>query len=590
MVFISECLQRSLKQIEWDQVYWPKCESKIADLQERIYQASLNNNKFQTHYYQNILINLAEAKLLAVKRVTTENKGKKTGGIDKQIITTNNQKIKLTRNLRIDGKALPIRRILIPKPGKVEKRPLGIPTIKDRAKQMLLKLALEPEWEAKFEPTSYGFRPGRCCQDAIEHIFTAVRYNGKKAISGIDKWVLDADLRGCYDNINHNYLLNKLNTTPLFRNQIKAWLKAGSFEGYLTTDKYDEILTNDKGTPQGGIISPLLANIALNGLEAHIKEWISKLPDPSGKYKRPSEKRESLTFVRYADDFVVIYKNKERLEQAKLEIQNWLNKTSKLELSESKTKIRPVSSGFDFLGFTIINVKRNNKPRAKIYPSKKAQIRIINKLKTTFKYMKVAPQQEMIKKLRPIVLGWTNYYRYCECTQIFSKIDFVIYNLIRKWAFRRHKKSGRVYAMNKYFPGTLTTWKKKEHYDKWVFKCLDPTDLNRKKELILPKAAWTNSTQFKKIKGNATPFNGDFKYWTKRSKTYGGFTETQTKLLIRQNYTCPLCKTKIAPYSNVHIDHIQGRKIQNAHTYQNLQLLHISCHISKTKMEKRPQT
>jgi RNA-directed DNA polymerase len=583
MVFISECTQRSLKQIEWDQVYWPKCEKKIADLQERIYQASLNNNRHKTHYYQTILINLPEAKLLAVRRVTTENKGRRTGGIDKQIITTSQQKLKLTWNLRIDGKAMPIRRIFIPKAGKNKKRPLGIPTVKDRAKQMLLKLALEPEWEAKFEPSSYGFRPGRTCHDAIEHIFTAVRYNGKKRISGIDKWVLDADLRGCYDNINHNYLLNKLNTTVLFRKQIKAWLKAGIFEGYLTTDRYDEVITNDKGTPQGGIISPLLSNIALNGLEAHLKEWVGQFPDPTGKYKRPNEKREALTFVRYADDFVVIYKDKNRLEEARLEIQNWLRKTSKLELSDTKTKITEIRYGFNFLGFRIMTLKRHGIPRTKIYPSKDAQNRITSKIKQPFKHMQAASQYDLIKKLRPIVLGWANYYKYCECTKVFCKMDYVIYNLIRTWAFRRHRTTSREYAMHKYFPGTKTVWKQKEHHDRWVFKCKEQIKGKETQEIILPKMAWITSVKFTKIKGSASPYNGDFKYWLKRSQKYGGFTETQTKLLIKQNYICPECKTYITPYSNVQIDHILGRKIPNANNYSNLQLLHIGCHLAKTR-------
>ncbi len=586
MVFISECVQRSLKQIEWDQVYWPKCEQKVAKLQERIYQASLKDNKYAKQYYQKILTTIPESKLLAVRKITTENRGKKTGGVDKQIITTNEQKIKLTRKLRIDGKAMPIRRIMIPKPGKSEKRPLGIPTIQDRAKQMLLKLALEPEWEAKFEPSSYGFRPGRSCHDAIEHIFTAVRSNGKNRISGLEKWVLDADLRGCYDNINHKYLLKKLNTMPHFQKQIKVWLKAGILEGYLTTNNYDEIITNEKGTPQGGIISPLLANIALNGLEAYLKEWIAEQPDK--KLKNRKQKRDALTFVRYADDFVVIHKDKNRLEQIQTEIQNWLNKTSKLTLSDEKTKLLPINRGFSFLGFRIIAVRKNNKPKAKIYPSKKSQVRLIEKLKINFNRLKTAPQHQLIKKLRPLIMGWANYYKYSECISVFNKIDYIIYKLIRKWALRRHQ--GRKYAMNKYFPGTITIWKNTKYTDKWIFKCKETHKNNQNKELILPKLTWTKSKKFKKIKGTATPFDGNDHYWLNRSQYYGGFTDTQRILLQKQKQKCPVCGTKIMPYTTVQIDHIKGKNIENSNNIKNLQLLHISCHIKKTKSDRTANT
>lgn len=584
MVFISDCLQCSLNKIEWAQIYWPKCEQKVAELQKCIYLASQKKKKYKTYYYQKILVNLPEARLLAVCRVTTENKGKRTGGVDKQIITSAKEKIQLSKKLKIDGKATPIRRLWIPKPGKSELRPLGIPTIKDRAKQMLLKLALEPEWEAKFEPSSYGFRPGRSCQDAIEHIFAAARYNGKGIVSGMDKWVLDADLRGCYDNIDHKYLLDKLETTPQFRKQVSAWLKAGIFEGYLTTKEYESIPTNQKGTPQGGIISPLLANIALDGLEMHLKNWNEKLPDSSGKDYHPDRRRSQIMYVRYADDFVVIYKDKARIEQAKQVIEEWFKNNSKLEIAEGKTSIKPLSKGFSFLGFRIIAVKRNNQARAKIYPSKESQLRFQKKIHDIFSTRKASAQIDLIQKLAPVIIGWGNYYKYAECQDIFRRMDFILYNLIRSWAFRRH--SSRIQAIKKYFPGNPTKWNGKIYEDRWVFKW---KYINKKKEIqeyIIPKMSWISSSKFVKIKGTKSIYDGNYEYWLKRSKRFGPFTTRQKKLLVLQKHLCPICNTKINPFSTVEIDHIKGRSIKGAEKENNLQLVHIMCHKTKTKMEK----
>lgn len=191
----------------WDKVDWKSVESRVDRVQKRIYKQSLVGNKHRVHFLQKVLISSLDAKLLAVRRVTTENKGKYTAGIDKKTYSTSEQKMRLVETLSIDGKAVPIRRVWIPKPGKADLRPLGIPIIRDRAKQKLVLMALEPEWEAKFEPNSYGFRPGRSCQDAIEAIFLMLRNKGGTKIS---KYVLDADLKGCFDNINHEYLLEKL--------------------------------------------------------------------------------------------------------------------------------------------------------------------------------------------------------------------------------------------------------------------------------------------------------------------------------------------------------------------------------------------
>ena len=261
--------------MNWKNTDWKRLQRQLQRLQRRIYQASKSGNKTKVHFLQKKLIDSPYVKLISVRRVTTENKGKRTPGLDQKVYLTPSKKYKLARILQIDGKAAPIRRVWIPKPGRVEKRPLGIPTIQDRAKQMIVLMALEPEWEAQFEPNSYGFRPGRSCQDAVEAIFLTHRKTPNKTSD--QRFIIDADLKGCFDNINHTYLLKKLKTFPAIYLQIKAWLEAGIFEGMvLSPDNYSQIAPNISGTPQGGIISPLLCNIALHGIENNIKEWVQK--------------------------------------------------------------------------------------------------------------------------------------------------------------------------------------------------------------------------------------------------------------------------------------------------------------------------
>ncbi|WP_353838701.1 reverse transcriptase N-terminal domain-containing protein [Moorena sp. SIO4E2] len=229
-------------QSEWKKVNWRKLEKNVFKLQKRIYQASQRGDVRVVRKLQKTLIKSWSAKMIAVRRVTQENKGKKTAGVDGVKSLTPKQRLTLVSNLKVSKKAQPTRRVWIPKPGRKEKRPLGIPTMYDRALQALAKQALEPEWEAKFEPNSYGFRPGRSCHDAIEAIFNSIKQK--------PKWVLDADIAKCFDKINHDALLTKLNTYPSMRRLIKSWLKAGVMDSGTFSP-------TDEGTPQGGVISPL---------------------------------------------------------------------------------------------------------------------------------------------------------------------------------------------------------------------------------------------------------------------------------------------------------------------------------------------
>jgi RNA-directed DNA polymerase len=269
---------------EWKTQNWRKVEQRVFKLQKRIYRASQRGDTKTVHKLQRLLTSSWSARLLATRRVTQDNQGKKTAGVDGVKNLTPPQRLTLARTLRLRPKAKPTRRVWIPKPGTTEKRGLGIPVMQERATQALVKLALEPEWEARFEPNSYGFRPGRSTHDAIEAIYTTINQK--------PKFVLDADIAKCFDRINHTALLKKLHTYPTLRRVIKAWLKAGVMDG-------GKLFPTEEGTPQGGVVSPLLANIALHGLETAIKQafpWTKKVQGRRVEWQP--------YVIRYADDFV----------------------------------------------------------------------------------------------------------------------------------------------------------------------------------------------------------------------------------------------------------------------------------------------
>ncbi|NEP27839.1 group II intron reverse transcriptase/maturase [Moorena sp. SIO3I6] len=550
-------------QSEWNKVNWRKLEMTVFKLQKRIYQASQRGNVRVVRKLQKLLMKSWSAKMLAVRKVTQENKGKRTAGIDGQKVLSNQKRLNLVKNLKVYKKPQPTRRVWIDKPGKKERRPLGIPTIYDRALQALTKQALEPEWEARFEPNSYGFRPGRSCHDAIQAIFTS--------INQMPKWVLDADISKCFDKINHDALLTKINTYPSMKRLIKGWLKAGVIDN-------NTFSTTDEGTPQGGIISPLLANIALHGMEEEIKEFAETLPSKygSGKVKR----RRALNLIRYADDFVIMHKSKEVVEECQRIISLWLNDIG-LELKPSKTKVIHTQEGFDFLGFNIrqYNVGKNQSKqgfKTLIKPPKKKVKEHWEQLSTIIDKHKAAPQAALISRLKPIIRGWCNYYSSVVSKETFSKLDNMLWNKLQRWGYRRHPKKSKTWVNNKYW-GTKVTKPKNPwdapKVDNWVFRT--------KEDNYLPKHAEKEIIRHVKVKDTKSPFDGNLIYWSTRMMKHPEMTSQKGKLLKRQEGKCSHCGLTFRDEDSLEIHHITPRSQGGTDKLNNLELLHLHCHDKK---------
>ncbi|NEQ83058.1 MAG: group II intron reverse transcriptase/maturase [Moorea sp. SIO2I5] len=538
-------------QSEWKKVNWRKLEMTIFKLQKRIYRASQRGDVRVVRKLQKTLMKSWSAKMIAVRRVTQENKGKKTAGIDGIKALTNKERLALVANLKTHKKAQPTRRVWIPKPGRSEKRPLGIPTMHDRALQALVKQALEPEWEAKFEPNSYGFRPGRSCHDAIEAIFIS--------ISQKKKWVLDADIAKCFDNINHEALLNKINTYPSLRRLIKSWLKAGVMDNGTFS-------TTNEGTPQGGIISPLLANIALHGMEEHIKQYAETL-----KIKRRSKKprRNAMSLIRYADDFVIMHENPTVVEECQELIDKWL-KDMGLELKPSKTKITHTLDGFDFLGFNIRQYKvgkNQSKQGFKtiIKPSKEKVLKHYGQLSEVIDQHKAAPQETLIRRLKPIILGWCNYNRSVCSKETFQTLGHLLWNKLQRWGYRRHPKKSKSWVAKKYW-GTIGK-------DNWTFMTGEDN--------YLPKHAKIEIIRHIKVKENRSPYDGDLIYWNDRMKNHPEMTSQKGRLLKRQEGKCAHCGLTFKDGDLLEKHHIIHRALGGSNEDENLELLHLHCHDNK---------
>ncbi len=543
--------------VEWNQLDWRKIHKAVFKLQKRIYRAFSDGDVRKGRRLQKTLLNSYYNRLLSVRKVTQDNQGKKTAGVDKVKSLTPKQRFELVKNLKLGNKSKPIRRVWIPKPGKDEKRPLGIPVMYDRAAQTLVKAALEPEWESKFEANSYGFRPGRSAHDAIEAIFLQIRYKSK--------YVLDADIAKCFDQIKHDELLRKLNTFPKMRRQIRAWLKSD-----ICDFQKHERTPNHSGTPQGGVISPLLSNIAMHGMENRIKQIGASL-------------------IRYADDFVILHEEIEVIHQCQKIISEWLTQYD-LELKPSKTRIahtlyeieneRP---GFNFLGFNIkqypVGKYQSGKVRGKklgfktiIKPSKESIKRHYQKMSDTIRRLNAAPQIKIISELNPIIMGWCNYYRTVCSKEIFNKIDHLIFLRLKRWAYRRHPNKNKHWIIRKYWNSLKM--------DNWVFGARIGDDL-----AYLRKHSKIKITRHIKVKGTNSPYNGDNIYWASRMGKHPEIKTALAEKLKKQKGKCNWCNLTFQEGDVIETDHIIPKKIGGNNYKDNLQLLHRHCHDNKTSLE-----
>ena len=545
--------------VEWKDLNWRQLEKVTFKLQKRIFQASERGDVKAVRKLQKTLIKSWSAKCIAVRRVTQDNQGKNTAGVDGVKTLTPKHRINLVGKLKLTGKAKPTRRVNIPKPGTTETRPLGIPTINDRALQALVKLALEPEWEAKFEPNSYGFRPGRSCHDAIGAIYLSIRQKAK--------YVLDADIAKCFDRIDHKALLSKIHTYPTLNRQLKTWLKAGYCVG-------NELFPTNEGTPQGGVISPLLANIALHGMEERVKQYAETLKG------QKALNRSALSLIRYADDFVIIHEDLNVVKKCQEIIAEWLSDMG-LELKPSKTKLTHTlieidgNVGFQFLGFHVQQHKTgayrcSNGSNGTllgfntlITPSKAKVKTHLAKIAEVIDTHKTAPQAALISKLNPIIRGWSNYYSTVVSKATFSKADYSVYDKLRAWARTRGK--GNI-NKDKY-------WRTVGDRN-WCFSTENGIKLTLHSD--------TPIVRHIKVKGVASPFDGNWTYWSKRRGEYPETPNRVASLIKRQKGICPHCGLYFTSTDIVEVDHIKPTSLGGKDTYDNLQLLHKHCHDTKT--------
>jgi RNA-directed DNA polymerase len=535
----------------WDAIDWRKADRIVRNLRYRIFRATRANDLRKVRSLQKLMLRCYSNILMSVRRVTQVNAGRNTPGVDKVLVKTPAARGRLVDYLSTTQpwRASPVRRVYIPK-ANGKQRPLGIPTVLDRCLQAMVKQALEPEWEARFEGSSYGFRPGRSCHDALAAIFNLARPNKRK------KWVVDADIKGAFDNIDHDFLLKALGKAP-GRELVKQWLKAGIMED-------GAFHATEAGTPQGGVISPLLLNIALHGME----------PALGVRYKRT--RREIVgerAIVRYADDFVVFCESKEDAERVRDRLlPPWLAERG-LSLSEEKTRVVHLTEGFDFLGCTI---RHHHAPRTTrtgykllIKPSKKAVTRKRRELREVWLGLKGHNIGAVLRKLNPIIRGWANYYRTVVSSEIFQEMDH--------WMFRREKR----YVKHMH-PKKPWKWRKKRYWgklhkerdDHWVFG-------DKRSGAYLLKFSWHNIVRHELVQGTASsddPSLRDY-WWARRKVNMRYLSASDVKLAEAQDWRCPVCgRDLIIEGEELQRHHKKPRSMGGSDAYSNRELVHLYCH------------
>ena len=520
-----------------------ECSKYVRTIQMRLDKAVENDDKSKIKFYTHILSKRSRAaKILAVNRICKENDGRYTAGTDgiamsKDDRNINTQQMKnLLESIDITAKPDTIRRVYIPKPNG-KQQPLGIPTIKDRINQEIIRQAIEPISEYHFSGNSYGFRPKRSIHDAIGAIFI------KQAKRNSDSWVVEGDIEGCFDNIKHSHIIDRLeewNVTTWIRDLIGKMLRARIVEGNAK-------IKPKKGTPQGGVISPMLANIALTCIDEHLQQLNPKTP-----------------LTRYADDFIIYAKDEAQANRLKEQVKSVLKDKVGLNLSDEKTHITHISNGYDFLGFNI----RKYKDKLLIKPSKESIESIRKKLKDKFKVNQNASADSLIRTVQPIPTGWANNFRHVIAKDSFGVIDDHIYRLTSTWSSRKH-------------PTRTNKWIKTQYFNNdWNLH-------DRKTRNTLHRVESTPIRRHVKVNNEHRVYNNESQdYWDKRDylKAKNSIIEDTitNKLFHNQKGKCTHCRMLITQYDiqnyRVHKHHIIPKANNGNNNLGNLQLLHSNCH------------
>jgi RNA-directed DNA polymerase len=555
----------------WEQVDWRRHEEQVRRLRGRIFKAAQEGDWPLARNLQKLMLRSWSNTLVSVRRVTQRNTGRRTAGIDGLVALTSQARAEVAAQVHAaigSHQPFPVRRVYIAKAhDKAKMRPLGIPVISDRCHQARVRNALEPEWEARFEPRSYGFRPGRGCHDAVESLFSTLHGKSRRV------WILDADLAGAFDKISHGHLLEMLGGFPA-RGMIAGWLKAGVFEagkGFAPTGE---------GTPQGGIISPLLLNIALHGLE-----------EAAGvRYRtgtHAGDVRDGCpALTRYADDLVVCCHSRQQAEQVKARLAGWLEPRG-LAFNEAKTRIVPLSEGFDFLGF---NLRRYPNGKLLIKPGARAIKRLRSRLAKEFHALRGANAAAVLAKIVPIVKGWVAYYRTVVSSRVFHALDNYLWKLTYKWACWSHQNKPKHWIAGQYF-GKFNRFRN----DRWVSG-------DRDTGAYLPKPAWTEIVRHTLVKGRASPDDPALAgYWAQRRRKVKPPLDSRTvRLLSRQDGRCSLCGENLLtpdqpPQSPqgwehwflrvtrkaIEADYLVHHDTPSAPRSKRTHLVHATCHRSK---------
>jgi RNA-directed DNA polymerase len=531
----------------WQDTPWKHCPRVVFRLQKRLYRAQQRHDRRTVHNLQRVLLASSAARHLAVRRVTQENHGKRPAGVDGVASRRPPERLHLASALRdLSGQADPIRRVYIPKPGTAAQRPLGIPTLADRARQTLVTLALEPEWAAQFEPKAYGFRPGRSTQDAIGAIVLSIQHTPPS--------VLKAALEQCFDRSAHAYLLAQLTTCPRLRQLSNSGLTAGMMEG-------ESLPPSRAGTPQGGPASPVFANVACHGLE---EERCRSVP------RRKHGRNWQPTVVRYADDALILPRDLETLMALHDRAEGWRQQVG-LRFKPPKTRLSHTlhpyqgNVGGDFLGFNIghypMGRSRSGTHGAGqllgfqplITPSRDAQKRHLQRTGPLIRRHRGTSQEALLKALGPVMTGWSRDYAHVAAKAVLVKMYHRVHPQRRRWAYWRHHHKGYRGRMHRY-------WQRQD--GRMVFG----------KSRTLPRPPETPMTRHAKVAGTRSPYDGDWAYWGLRLRRYTGLSPQEQKRLRVQRGTCGWCGLYFTANDRREVHH-RDRDRTN-YWFTNLLLLH----------------